>query len=316
MLRFLKLFLLPLLAALVLLPRTCYAFPTPTYDLESLCLVSTDVVEAALIRHHTAGQPEWKDTFTATVTKTLEGDYKVGDQIEALSLEGFDPARTGQRCILFIARKEFRFDAEPSLPIAPRVTDMLLIDSHNRVRRYFQQMNPGGLVAQGYIDSILEDTATKKDGVVTLQMGPRQEEDAGEHAYPSLEAERIIIATNWVAIDRLKPVLSHNMHSDDAPVLLNLLRRRPTPDELHIPVLSDNIAAVICFRLASLKNPAIALDALSLKQGEEVGWRSGLQTVPFETPSSLAYAQAVAQDPRQPEARRAAAAEVIRMNAN
>lgn len=325
MLRFRKLFVFPLLAFLAFLPCPGFAALIYTYDLDSLCYMSTDVVEATLLRRHTSGQEEWKDTFTATVAASIAGQYHVGDKIGLLDLTLYDPAASGQRCILFIARKQFYIHLQPSEVIAPEVTDMLLIDRRHHVRRYFQWMNPGGLLAEGFSPfppihlELVPKHKRSHDAhwrkTVTLVSGTGPEDDSSEQSYPADTKECEIIALKWAAINQLRPLLSHDPHAADVSALLDLLRHRPGDRPRYSPEFSDSIALTICSRLADLNDPAAALDALSTQQGEKAGWLSGLETEPFETAASLAYARSVAQDTRQPKARRAAAAEVLRYNA-
>ena len=238
------------LSALALLPRPGSAVFIPTYDLESLCLMSTDVVEATLVRRHVGGQEEWKDTFTATVVSPVAGQCCVGDRIgPLLDLTLYDPAASGQRCILFIAHKQFYFSEQPSETIPPRVTDMLLLDGHNRVRRYFQWSNPGGMVAEGYGDSVYLQAVKTKGGVATSQMKPRQENDATEQTYPTLAAERSIIAVKWAAVDRLRPLLAQKPTRADVLALQALVRARRYPSG---PGLQNVTRKVAQERLAEL----------------------------------------------------------------
>ena len=246
---FRKPFLLPLFAALALLPRPSYAVLIPTYDLESLCYMSTAVVEAAIVRHHVAGQEESKDTFTATVVFPIAGQYRVGGKIGSLDLTLYDPAATGQPCILFIARKQFYFSGQPSETISPRVTDVLLLDKHGRVRRYFQWSNPGGMVAEGYVDSIYLQAVKTRKGVTTHQMKPRQEDDAAEQTYPTLAAERSIIAAKWAAVGRLRPLLARKPTRADIPALQALVRERRYTSG---PGLQNVVGEVAQERLAEL----------------------------------------------------------------
>jgi hypothetical protein len=80
--------------------RSCTAALIQTYDLDTLCYMSSDVVVATITRDHVAGQQPWQDRFTATVVDPIEGQYHAGDK--------------------------------------------------QHVRRYYQYMDPGGLLAQGY----------------------------------------------------------------------------------------------------------------------------------------------------------------------
>ncbi len=178
------------------LPLPVFAAPIPRYDLESLCYMSTDVVEATLTRTHISGLQEPEYQFTATVTSSIIGKYHPGDKIDALSLSLYSPNASGQRCLLFITRKQFQFYALPSETIAPEAVDMLLIDSRRRVQRYDQFSNPGGLAAEN---------------------NPKA---------PTLDAERLAIAAKWAAVDRLRPLLSHPLRREDIPSFQALIQAR------------------------------------------------------------------------------------------
>ncbi len=183
----------------------CRAKLLPTYDLATLCFQSTAVVEARIVRHHLSGQEEWKDTFTATVTSPLEGGFHAGDPIFGLDLSLYDPARTGQRCLLFLAR-DTPASAEP-----PRVVSMLLVDSRSRVRRYYQESNPGGLVAEGFrlvpIAPPSHIKVTRRHGHLVYSYQENDgyvEDDSAEPRYPALADERALILTKWTAAKKLK----------------------------------------------------------------------------------------------------------------
>ena len=201
--------LLPTLAALVLLPVPSRAALIQTYDLTTLCFLSTDVVEARLTRHHLPGQPEWNDKFTATVLNPLEGHFHAGDQIKGLDLSPYDPAGTGQCCILFLAPNTV-FLPVPPKDAQTRTVDVLLVDSHNRVRRYFQRADPGGLVAEGFTRISLppssKRTITHHGSAVYIyqENSSFTENDAAEQKYPTLAEERRLITSKWAAVKKLK----------------------------------------------------------------------------------------------------------------
>ena len=181
--------LLAFAASLALLPGPGRAALIPRLDLTALCAQSTDIVEAKLIRTHRAGTPQWKDTFSATVSSTLAGSCKSGDRLWLngdLSL--YDPARPGQHVLLFLARR-------PSSSQAA-VVDMRLIDTHNRVRRYFQPSNPGGLRAEGFR---MTETGRQPGlhGQYTALM--TAEDDTQQTKYLTLAAERQAITAKWNA---------------------------------------------------------------------------------------------------------------------
>jgi hypothetical protein len=183
-----KLFLPLLLAAIAALPNLSRAAIEPTYDLASLCSQSTDVVEARLTCHHQPGQGEWKDTFTATILNSLEGKYKTGDvvPISSYPLWLYVPAQTNPPCLLFLKRQNLQSPQDPSMPLV----DMLLIDAHGHVRRYFQQGNPGPMVAEGY--------------TLDNKTGQAEENDADETIYTPLADERKMILSKWAAAKKPK----------------------------------------------------------------------------------------------------------------
>ena len=182
--------LLAFAASLALLPGPGRAALLQRPTLTALCAQSTDIVEARLTRKHLPGKPEWADTFSATALSTLAGSCKSGDRLLLKTdLSLYDPARTGQHCLLFLIRGQ-------DGPYV-HVIDMWLIDTHSRVRRYFQPSNPGGLLAEGFQ---LTETGQKKwpHGQVTLILTAVQN-DTGENTYPTLAEERRVIAAYWAA---------------------------------------------------------------------------------------------------------------------
>ncbi len=189
----------------------CQAKLINTYDLTTLCFLSTDIVEARLTRHHLPGQEEWKDTFTATVLNPLESGCKAGDKISRLALTLYAPARTGQNCLLFLTRKQDN-DWQGKNPPPVRPVDMLLIDSQNRVRRYFQWSNPGGLVAEHFVStehppppSQIKTMRVHGTWVYTYQEhNTFEENDAAEQRFRPLAEERSLIVSRWAAAKKMK----------------------------------------------------------------------------------------------------------------
>lgn len=306
--------IVPLVLAALLIAAPTHAALIRAYDLDTLCFMSTDVVEARLIQHHQPNQKQWDGTFTATVLSTLAGKYKAGDQINSLDVELYNPVRAGQRCLLFIARKQFYFAyLQPPEAIPPQVTDMFLIDTQNRVRRYFQWSNPGGLLAEGYSISWVFPNINSAKPVAGVEKTTNS--DSRERTYPTFAEERQIVASKWAAVDKLRPLLSHEPRREDAPILLTLLRERRNHREHSVggQALEDGIAQTICTRLADLRDPSVALDALCLTD-EETAFLSGLDDIPFDTDKGMAYARSVRRNVQESAARRAAAAKVIRAN--
>lgn len=177
---------------LLLIPLSGRAAQIPRPDLARSCFLSTDIVEARLTRTHRAGTPEWADTFSAAVLRPVVGAYVSGRRIRiplADDLSLYDPARTGQRVLLFLARG-------PS-PSQIAVVDMRLIDSKGRVRRYFQVSNPGGLRAEGFPLTII-GVRPGPHGHFTGLLNAA-EDDTQETKYPTLAEERRAIAAQWAA---------------------------------------------------------------------------------------------------------------------
>ena len=137
-----------LLVLLALLSRPSLAALIPRYELDSLCYMSTDIVEATLVRHHIAGQPVGKNTFTTTVLSTIAGHYREGDKIILYGLQNYAATQNPQHCLILITNKQFREDFHPQPAVNPQVVDMLLINSHGHVERYRQASNHAGLSTQ------------------------------------------------------------------------------------------------------------------------------------------------------------------------
>ena len=173
--------------------------------------MSTDVVEAVLSRQNQARQ---QGKINVTVVNSIAGHYHPGDKVVLFQFSDYAPASIGQHCILFITHKDFREDFYPPRPVYPQLVDMLLIDSQDHVRRYFQWSNHGGLVAEGYAPpNRLGETKKIQDNIT-------------EHTYPTLAAERADIINKWAAVDRLRPLLSRKPQRKDIPVFQALLRQR------------------------------------------------------------------------------------------
>ena len=218
--RFRQLLFAGFLVLFALLPRSVSAAPIPRYDLESLCYMSTDVVEATIVRHHIAELSEGDDRFTATVTSSIAGRYHPSDKVANLDLTLYNPNAAGQHCILFIARKQFQFYVLPSPAISPEVVDMLLIGSRSRVQRYYQYSNPGGLTTTASLQS------------------------------PILAAERSAISAKWAAVDRLRPLLSRPLRREDIPVFQSLIQVRRS---FSGPGLQNIICEIAKDRLDTLR---------------------------------------------------------------
>ena len=147
MLRFFSPTAVLLLVSIALLVGSAHAALIPRYDLQSVCYMSTDIVEATLVRCHQPGKPAWSDTYTAAVLNSIEGTYKAGDQIKRLDMEQYSPDQISQHCILFVAPAGRFSSGSPVKNAPPQVVDMMLIDHKGSVHRYYQQSDPGLLVA-------------------------------------------------------------------------------------------------------------------------------------------------------------------------
>ena len=91
--------------------------------------------------------------------------------------------------LLFLARRP------PS--VLPTVVDLRLIDTHNRVRRYFQPSNPGGLQAEGF-RMVETGQRPRPHGQYTALM-TAIEDNTQETKYPTLTEECRKIAVLWTA---------------------------------------------------------------------------------------------------------------------
>lgn len=289
-----------ILAALTLsVARSSSAALIRTYDLDTLCYKSSDVVVATLTRDHVPGKQPYEDRFTAAVVDPIEGQYHTGDTITSLDLDLYDPAENGQRCILFLQHQEMQLHSQTPVAISPPwVEDMLLIDSKDHVRRYYQWMDPGGLLAEGY----------------SMPFGGKpmpNNSDTDEAKYPTLSTERSAIVARWTAIDGVRPLLSHEAQQQDVPALMDQLRERrknaPTTFSFQNPV--DGVSEVICKRLAGLHDPKISLDAMAVERDESGDWLSGL-TISLTNEKGLSYVEQVVADPGEDLYRRLAAVEV------
>ncbi len=103
MLRFCKLLTACLILVFAFGPvvsRGEVSYVPPRYNLDSLCYLSTDVVEASLVRHQ-AERRSYEDTFTAMVLDTLGSDYKIGDKIELPYTQVILPPHPCSLCILY-----------------------------------------------------------------------------------------------------------------------------------------------------------------------------------------------------------------------
>ncbi len=171
-----RLFVLLLLALIAFLESSVHAALIFRYDLQSVCFMSTDIVEATLVRSHQPGKTEWNDTYTATVLSSLEGKHKAGDQIKKLHMQLYSPDQISRHCILFLAPAGHLDRSQISKTSSPAVVDMMLIDNKGFVHRYCQQSDPGLLVTD-YSPS---------------------------HSHPALAAERTLIMSKWATAKKLK----------------------------------------------------------------------------------------------------------------
>lgn len=234
MLRFSKAF--PMLALMIcldaLLPAPAVlAQNAPVYNLDSLCFLSTDVVQATIVRHPAGPKRNDLDTFTATVVDPLEGEYRSGDKIEITGIEAAHCLRPCSQAILFIARKKFQLDEQSAEVIAPQITDLLPIDSEGRVRRYRQW------------SSIIGTNA------------PETVDNAAEQKYPALAEECKIIRARWIAVGKVRPFLFHPLRQEDVPALLNLDRQRLN-SRGETPGMEDVVGQAAYARLMDLRDPA------------------------------------------------------------
>ena len=237
MLRFrealLFIFLFVLIFFLVALPQTSDAalgYTASRYNINSLCYISTDVVEVSLARHQAANRFA-EDTFTATVLETLGGDYKVGDTIELPYPQVPLPLYPCSLCILFIARKQFQPNFQDGKAIPPQVNEVMPVDVLNHVHRYSQWWS------------------------LLSVAGSKPEDDPDEQRYPQLKDECRTIKSRWAAVNQVRPLLSLPFRQQDVPAVQKLRLQRQ-PFLTANPNSDDLIEEVIHAQLADLRDPA------------------------------------------------------------
>ena len=129
----------------------CFAMDLPTFDIDSLVYLSTDIVLATVENRSSPQAPS-----SLIVTKVISGRIQPGTVLDKLDvfLDFFFPRLPpGQNVILFLDRRPrapVPFAAAANhAPFAIVPSGVLPVDREHRVYRYFQQGNPGPYVLQG-----------------------------------------------------------------------------------------------------------------------------------------------------------------------
>ena len=249
------------LQVILLLP-TAHAMNMPSYDLDSLVYMSTDIVIANL-------SEDLQHKFTATVTETLYGSLNPGEKLDTLTpfLTFFDPMKDGMRVVLFLDRRPHKYDffhsdaAKSPFAIAP--SGVYLIDEYQHVHTYYQMNNPGPYEAQGYRDFPHRSVSTKEQDL----------------AMPSLDEMRGKIATSLVSVQTIRPLLDKAATRDDIANLIRLIDTRSTNREDCNLRTADAITERALYQIRSLNDPELLLRAGTLASN----WESALS---FISPSS------------------------------
>ncbi len=214
----------------------------PHYDVDSLAYMSTDIVLADV-----SARPDHK--YTATVTGILYGSLQVGEKLDKLSdfLQFFWPMEDGQRVVLFLDRRprpaNFDYPEASKSPFAVPTSGVYLVDAHQHIHEYYQFMNPGPYVAEGY-------------GYIPKRTDPTQEQDL---AFPSLEIVEARIAASLKWVQTLRPLLDKTAGRNDVPELLKLLYARSGSGDVCFHFAPDAIVERIAYHLRSLNDPELLL---------------------------------------------------------
>lgn len=280
-----------------------------TYDIGSLCYMSTAVVEATIADSHTVKPGALGDGWTATVIVPIEGPYRAGNRIKQLDPGMYYPCKDGQRCILFISTydEDSLFDGSLKRTAPPALVDMLLIDRASRVRRYYQSVAaPGPLIASGYhVDGWPEGHLP----VVVPASHP------DEDGFPSVEHVCAEVRARWAALGPIQALLERPTTKAEIPLLLALLRDRATlrlPHDGPEGTCSDFIAGQVCSRLSEVADPATALDALAIyPHSIPVDENSQLSSMAVSTSKGAEYVLRVLADEAEAIDRRLAAADIV-----
>jgi hypothetical protein len=272
-----------------------FGMDLPHYDVDSLVYVSTDVVIA-----HLSVNPSHE--FTATVTETIYGSLHPGDKLDTLSefLSFFRPIEDGQDVVLFLdgrPRKPDFFHPEASnSPFAVARSGVYLIDAYRHVHEYFQEINPGPYVAQGY-SFLFEKTV------------PTEKQDL---ALPTIEEIKTRISISQRAFAPARSLLDKAATPADAPSLLALLHARLKDSPGCGLNYYDPIAQRISSQIYSLNDPELLL-RLHLDFGSDIEFvqpPSG-QRDPTFTASRVKYLLTTLSDASKDLPLRTAAIEIL-----
>jgi hypothetical protein len=246
-----------------------------TYDLDSLVYLSTDVVEAEIVRSYEADHRHLMDV---KVTRVHKGRFRKTETIVVWGAEGYrkpkkgahNPANLdiGDSLVLFLTPQEGpgMVGGPTNLPLyVPVASGIKLVQGEN-VFGFCQWSNPGP-----YVANVQEDVS--KSPVLSLEHFREQLRDSLRNTQQwarLLEAEKV-----------------------GAPALLALLASRPKTTFKDV----DHIGELVCVRLAHLHDPEVLGQALPLVAPDN---RVRILGSGFGTPAGRAYLLGKVNDSEEP----------------
>jgi hypothetical protein len=212
---------------------SCNAMNMPTYDLDSLIYLSTDIAIATLGKT-TAAPGRMTDGFPsdATVIKPLYGSLHIGDKTPeiAVYLSFFCPRLvTGQKVILFLDHRPrgagMFSPSSADCPYAILPAGVYLIDDGQHVHRYFQENNPGGYIEE---PSMLRQQLWSFGAMLSQKERQDKNDELRKEseALPMLSAAEAEIRKQIKYVESLRPLLDKRPVVSDIPDLLALLDAR------------------------------------------------------------------------------------------
>jgi len=276
----------------------CHSMDLTHYDVESLAYLSTDIVVATLSENE-------QHQFTAIVMEALYGSLHPGDRIEKLEpfLTFFRPMKNGMKVVLFLDRRPRQYDFfhadAAKAPFAVPPSGVYLIDAYDHVHEYFQGMNPGPYVAQGY--SFAFHVAE-----------PTREQDL---ALPSLTETKARITESLKRVETLRPLLDKVPTPGDAPALFSVLDNRSTkPDHCMHRETGDAITERAAEQVSTLQDPELLLRLHRYRVGPRYNLsfvQRGVSPDPQFTAARVAYLLEALADKKRDISFREAAAEIL-----
>lgn len=216
------------------------------YDLDSLVYMSSDIVEATLVREY---KEQDLDLREIKVTAVHKGAFTPGQSVAVAALDFYktpdikmnlntEPLQNGDTCIFFLvrAKAQMLWNIPDDAVIYWTVPSGLKLVIDNKIASFFQMSNPGPYVAQ------------------LPEVYPAVK-------FPTTEEYRAQIHDSMKKIDALSTLLTQPATPADAPKLMELLRERTQAQNRW---QHDALAEAACTQLAKLHDPAILLEAISL----------------------------------------------------